>query len=211
MTVAATITATVSQQDASKAIQTLTKGGKPGPRTNHVYKPAFKNAIGCIIPDQPNNKDKRPAMKIGGVSHRISYLVLVADGRANDLLLVDRASEETSDPCEISHLCHNSRCINKDHLIAEVRSTNRWRSVCMGHTKTKCGDCGKVTNPCPHTPKCILPEPEDVALAKELFQINMAQDDSIKKRKKLKKDEESQPDFKSNINNIKADSDDEKD
>jgi hypothetical protein len=45
-----------------------------------------------------------------------------------------------------SHLCHNSRCVNYQHLVWESHAANMIREKC--HDKKKC-QCGK-------TPKCIF-------------------------------------------------------
>jgi len=46
----------------------------------------------------------------------------------------------------ISHLCHNKGCVNSDHLINEVNSTNESRKSCK-----KQGNCTKE-----HLPLCIF-------------------------------------------------------
>ena len=56
---------------------------------------------------------------------------------------------------DISHLCHNSLCVNFDHLNREPHSINIQRytsqckttKICLGHTDEKSGDV---------FPKCII-------------------------------------------------------
>lgn len=63
---------------------------------------------------------------------------------------------------EISHRCHNSRCINSWHLRLDTGEDNRDRNKCKGWTFiTYPGGGDKKFNPCQHGQtaydKCILP------------------------------------------------------
>lgn len=52
-------------------------------------------------------------------AHRFSYMI------HNNLF-------EMSKDVHVSHLCHNSRCVNPDHLSYEPENVNKDRQVCRG-------------------------------------------------------------------------------
>jgi len=62
----------------------------------------------------------------------------------------------------ISHLCHNSMCINDHHLALEPQAYNLSRINCPGTIKIlyKCSHCNNeeeiIAYQCPHNPKCIF-------------------------------------------------------
>jgi len=63
--------------------------------------------------------------------HRLSWLV------ANEAVRLPEGKE-------VSHLCHNGRCVEPAHLVAEVHEVNSSRRDCKGK---KCSE--------KHTPYCI--------------------------------------------------------
>lgn len=61
---------------------------------------------------------------------------------------------------QVSHLCHNPRCFNPDHLIVEESARNIARNMCKGHEIVEFA--GLRYHPCPHGqngrhPPCLLP------------------------------------------------------
>lgn len=73
--------------------------------------------------------------------------------------LVIRSKGELVDQAmQVSHLCHQKRCITVDHIIQETGEANRARQMCVGarHLVIPC-DCGRthIVNPCRHTPVCV--------------------------------------------------------
>ena len=50
-----------------------------------------------------------------------------------------------SNTINISHLCHNSLCVNPDHLTLETQAINNERKMCKGSNHCAC-----------HTPPCLL-------------------------------------------------------
>ncbi|KAK9363583.1 zinc-binding loop region of homing endonuclease-domain-containing protein [Lipomyces starkeyi] len=86
---------------------------------------------------------------------RLHQLVLIADNRREEL-----KATLGSHAHDVSHLCHNRRCFNPEHLIVESRQSNSRRRTCNGHT-ILVGD-GFSYHPCAHGTvekmlKCILP------------------------------------------------------
>ncbi|KAK9236996.1 zinc-binding loop region of homing endonuclease [Lipomyces kononenkoae] len=62
----------------------------------------------------------------------LHQIVLVADDRREELNQTLR-----SDSHDISHLCHNRKCFNPEHLVVESRLNNRRRQRCNVATDTK--------------------------------------------------------------------------
>ena len=56
------------------------------------------------------------------------------------------ANETPHDEVEISHRCHNKRCVRIDHLVAESHSENCQRKIC--HKKGTSGCLGHTGPPC---------------------------------------------------------------
>jgi len=63
---------------------------------------------------------------------------------------------------DVSHLCHNRRCFNAEHLVIESHAANMSRQRCLGTIEgdLPCVCCGSThrqeVNVCKHTPKCII-------------------------------------------------------
>ena len=55
-------------------------------------------------------------------------------------------SDESGNPVEMSHLCHNSLCVNPDHLVLESKTSNLERKHC--HSQNNCTET--------HFPHCIM-------------------------------------------------------
>ena len=54
---------------------------------------------------------------------------------------------------DCSHLCHNKRCSNPDHVVLELHIINLDRDTCP--VSEICGCCNKVVVWCVHDPKCL--------------------------------------------------------
>lgn len=100
-----------------------------------------------------DGKSDKPRMTImvrkedGGALYRCERI-----GPHQIALIVNRVElglgiwNQTSD--EVSHLCHNSLCINPKHLIAESGWTNRNRNACQRQRQLTCV-CGQ-------NPPCMI-------------------------------------------------------
>jgi hypothetical protein len=58
-----------------------------------------------------------------------------------------------------SHLCHRKKCINPKHLVIESITKNNQRKGCLCQL---IDSAGKRWNLCPHEPKCINPDEENI-------------------------------------------------
>lgn len=61
---------------------------------------------------------------------------------------------------DVSHLCHDRRCANPNHLVVESNVDNNRRKGCLSsRVKLKCCHCNSdlVVNLCKHTPPCCRP------------------------------------------------------
>ncbi|KAK9311664.1 zinc-binding loop region of homing endonuclease [Lipomyces starkeyi] len=86
---------------------------------------------------------------------RLHQIALIADNRRDEL-----KTTLGSYSYDVSHLCHNRKCFNPEHLIVESRTNNQRRRICNGH-KILVHD-GFSYHPCAHGSvekmrKCILP------------------------------------------------------
>jgi len=81
-------------------------------------------------------------------AHQIAY----AAKHGVDKLPTDRIMH-------ISHLCHNKRCINPNHLTLEKDSVNRSRNYCL--YKVWCENCEEQMLVCNHVPPCLTFPPDD--------------------------------------------------
>lgn len=84
-------------------------------------------------------------------------LAVVAAGYGQNLLRT--SGRDATD--EVSHLCHNPRCFNPDHVLVESKIMNRKRWACGGAWIIRTSD-GTVYHPCPHgrqehMRQCLLP------------------------------------------------------
>jgi hypothetical protein len=54
---------------------------------------------------------------------------------------------------QVSHDCHNTRCVQLDHLSLCTQAYNNSKTIsCIG--KVECKTCGFWMSPCTHTPVC---------------------------------------------------------
>lgn len=100
------------------------------------------------------NRPDRPGTRIG-FSVKMHLLAVVAGGRGLQLLSLSKQGGDQA-PCSVSHLCHNDRCFNPEHVVVEPHRVNLSRSVCAGRMILRAR--GLTVDPCPHTrdKRCVL-------------------------------------------------------
>lgn len=69
--------------------------------------------------------------------------------------LLDRNDPKDFRNLQASHLCHNKKCIRKEHLVAEKGSVNQHRNYCPCYMFVN----GYLVHICKHEPKCLFPGP----------------------------------------------------
>jgi hypothetical protein len=104
-----------------------------------------------------NTKRPDDPMRKIGCQPFFHQLAIVAKGEGAQLL--NTATSEY----EVSHLCHNGRCFNPDHLTVETQSLNHRRQRCAESYVVVCRCCGTTYHPCSHGREgmrllCILPK-----------------------------------------------------
>jgi hypothetical protein len=109
---------------------------------------AFKLLNGCVLHNKAI-KERYPKMKAPGIGRSEYYI---------HHLVVRSKGEKIDRSMEVSHLCHQKRCINPDHIIQETGKANRARQCCkMLKPFSFICSCGEITNiwSCPHQPQCL--------------------------------------------------------
>jgi len=119
-------------------------------RAGYLNVPAATVFQDCILHCKSPSEQRYAKTKLSGHGRDefyIHHLVI----RSTDALV------ESSK--QVSHLCHQKRCINAAHFVQESGEENRARQMCVGATMLQvvC-ECGRVhtINPCRHIPKCVL-------------------------------------------------------
>ena len=102
------------------------------------------NALGCMLwqggPDNTVSSYGRKRIKYPGYpSSKTEYVHRVA-------YKLHHKTFELEKSLEVSHLCHNHRCINPSHLVLELHEINSSRLSCKVQQKCTHG----------HTPFCIF-------------------------------------------------------
>jgi len=82
------------------------------------------------------------------------------DGKAMLQGVYASSSLDGNQALEVSHLCHNTKCVNPDHLTVETKAANLGRSSCKNQKRVHFGQKGY--DPCDHRKaptykSCILP------------------------------------------------------
>ncbi|KAK9359532.1 zinc-binding loop region of homing endonuclease-domain-containing protein [Lipomyces starkeyi] len=90
-----------------------------------------------------------------GVHPKLHQLAVIATNRGDEL----KKTLDSSRSFDVSHLCHNGKCFNPEHLIVESSTNNLRRTRCNGHKVITYGSF--TYHPCPHDGvekmrKCIL-------------------------------------------------------
>jgi len=112
--------------------------------------PAKTNSQGCVLLQHAARRDGY-----------VYLLNVLPEARGKDFaahrlaIIASDNGEQLAGGKHASHLCHNAKCVNPSHLIAEDNADNQKRKPCTDLHIAKCQGCGHVYNPCPHTPQCI--------------------------------------------------------
>lgn len=72
---------------------------------------------------------------------------------------------------EVSHRCHNNRCVNPDHMLLETVANNKARNGCAGHGTCACPYCPQrphTTLMCNHAPTCMARYRHDEDIVKPI-------------------------------------------
>lgn len=68
---------------------------------------------------------------------------------------------------QASHLCHETTCVNPDHIVVEPKAENEARKSCKGLVVVRTTILGRVfwlrPRPCLHQPPCLFPVEERLA------------------------------------------------
>ncbi|KAK9483444.1 zinc-binding loop region of homing endonuclease-domain-containing protein [Lipomyces starkeyi] len=114
--------------------------------------------LGCWESNgKPTNKGiVNVKVSIGGAVAKIYQVALIAYNRRDELEATLGRSNY-----DISHLCHNGKCFNPEHLIVDSGTNNQRRRICNGQ-KILIHDGFIADHPCPHGSvekmrTCILP------------------------------------------------------
>nr|QCT85682.1 putative homing endonuclease [uncultured Rhizophydiales] len=98
----------------------------------------------------------------------LHHIALIAADRKNELKAVVATNKSLSqndhNRLQVSHLCHNSYCVNHNHLVVEAAKDNLARNSCKGSHNIQFFIAGDeyIWNGCPHRKSplhkhCILP------------------------------------------------------
>lgn len=104
-----------------------------------------ENAMGCKLwvggPDPKTCKYGRKKFSFPGEKSKPVYVHRLAYQLSRNILKLPSEGK-----FEVSHLCHNHRCVNPDHLVFESHEANCSRMTC------------KLQNLCTrgHAPPCIF-------------------------------------------------------
>lgn len=82
------------------------------------------------------------------IAHKLSWCLR---NQMNYTAFYDKILEDEQ-LCDCSHLCHNKRCWNPDHIHRESHSDNLGRWMCPGYVYFE--DTQELMELCLHTPKC---------------------------------------------------------
>ena len=118
-----------------------------------IISKSVENEKGCFlwVGGSTASKNLRYGQKRLSVPHlniksRVFYVHRLAYMLKNECFDLPGTSSRGAGPKEVSHLCHNSLCVNPDHLVAETHAANVERLSChaLGH-------CIRT-----HEPPCIV-------------------------------------------------------
>jgi hypothetical protein len=72
-------------------------------------------------------------------------------------LLVWASGNQVPDQSQVSHLCHNPRCLVPDHVVVESPKENNGRKGCR--VWIDCPHCPRKIFLCTHSPACVKAAP----------------------------------------------------
>lgn len=149
-------TRTIAEGDIGCLVATIT----PNESYAHVNLSKFRNL-------RRRNGQRYPSGK-----YYLHHLAALSAHGASMLGTVYNSNDRVPrEQMQVSHLCHNSRCVQGVHLVIESSADNIARNQCQNQ-KTVRFSIGRrqfVFNPCPHRrttrvrQECILPEKEITA------------------------------------------------
>ena len=91
-----------------------------------------KNGYGFVHLNLPNKK------KLHTTAHRVAFML-------NQKIFEIPKKDSDGNILHVSHLCHNTTCVNAEHLSLEPQQLNQERKMCV-----KSGCC------LGHSPACLL-------------------------------------------------------
>lgn len=109
------------------------------------------NGLGCILWLGPTSKQGYGIIWVSEFGpdhaaryncHRLAYMI--AHRLTPQSIL--KASPDTCEKMEVSHLCHKRTCVNPDHLVLETHGTNAERRHCNAQGLCTAG----------HEPHCLF-------------------------------------------------------
>ncbi|KAJ4303593.1 hypothetical protein N0V90_002492 [Kalmusia sp. IMI 367209] len=160
-------------------------------RLKRSFKPAQSWCTYCTMSKGTTRENKDGYAHEGyiqvnaiGVTHfaYLQELVLWAGGHSKPgrLETVFKDGESLDESWDVSHLCHNQRCMVPQHIILEHKMDNQSRKGCDPWVKCSeaCGRCNgqKVIIRCPHIPHCIKWH-EGYQSHEELNEVGICRDD----------------------------------
>jgi len=142
----------INRNSLEATLKRLKKGFPP------FFNAATTNDFGCILAQKATNKSNGKGYvkcKVAGSRKEFyaHHIALVVANRDNELSQVRHLNYE------ISHLCHNPRCFNASHLVAESKAVNLSRLSCYYQSLIECPACKHEFSLCNHEPRCLLRPP----------------------------------------------------
>lgn len=119
-------------------------------------------ATGCCLSAKAGDKKGGKGYPSCKLSHRTLTRRKV-EFSIHKLVFMERAAwkKAPADGEEVSHLCHQTKCLTKEHLCVESPQVHDSRDACKYKQvvifNCSCGCEPQVYNPCTHEPRCILP------------------------------------------------------
>ncbi|KAK9311663.1 zinc-binding loop region of homing endonuclease-domain-containing protein [Lipomyces starkeyi] len=99
---------------------------------------AVTTDLGCW---QSKRNDARLRVEIRKLRPLMYQIAFITTNRGDELkTTLGRSSYD------VSHLCHDSKCFNPDHLVVESKKNNLRRRVCNGHKVIIYGDFSHITH-----------------------------------------------------------------
>lgn len=141
---------TIFRVAAKNKLSTLRQKAKPLPPT------------GCLMTSKPGNKKDGAgyaSVKLSANGEKLSHTKV--EFYIHHLLGMEGDEWQYKQPeQEYSHLCHNTKCLKKGHIIAEDAERHKERGICKNKEVVEFHCSCNITtihNPCTHKPACILP------------------------------------------------------
>jgi hypothetical protein len=130
-------------------------------KLNAMRRVSRRNQTECFLGGKAGNKKNGKGYASCKLSHHTISRKKV-EFYLHRLAYMERTNWTTvvEDNMEVSHLCHNTKCLNMHHLRVETVEEHDLRDTCKGKqvVTMECRCCNKrrTHNPCTHMPACIL-------------------------------------------------------